>query len=202
MAELELVGGYRVLAPLAKEHMETGDFQAELTVAVVAHNFTPGNGFIDVAEFVPGFVSSKKGSCAESPRGEGEVTCAAGKIGECLFNSSVAAGMIVTSSFSPRAQGKSLQEGLDRASSSPVIISLVEGNVPPCNRKAFPAADCQEVAGQQGTGPVPGCTETCIPEMEVWVLTTAVVGTDPKGSVAGSKPNLSEWGEGGDFASQ
>lgn len=59
MAELELVGGYNVLAPLAEVHMETGDLQAELTVAAVAHNYAPfllGNDFFDLAESVPGFV--------------------------------------------------------------------------------------------------------------------------------------------------
>ncbi|XP_044886526.1 uncharacterized protein LOC123377543 [Mauremys mutica] len=191
-AELELVEGYKVLAPLAQVYMETGDLEAELTVAAVAHNFAPflmGNDFFNVAESIPGFVSSKKESCAEIPRGEGEVTCAAEEIGECLFNSLVA---VENGLCSPGAQGRSLQERLDRVSSCPMIISLGEGDVPPCNREAFPAAECQEVAGQQGTVPALGCTETCIPEIEVGVLMTAAVGADPKGSVAGSKPNMSE----------
>ncbi|CAM2104958.1 unnamed protein product [Caretta caretta] len=92
MAELERMRGYKVLAPLATVHMETGDLQTELTLATVAHNFAPfllGNDFLDVAKFVSGFVSSKKESCAESSRGEGKATCSAGEIGESLFNSSV-----------------------------------------------------------------------------------------------------------------
>ncbi|CAM2115625.1 unnamed protein product [Caretta caretta] len=127
--------------------METGDLQAELTVATVAHNFAPfqpGNDFFDVAESVPGLVNSEKESCAQST-GVGyvcEVTWASGGIGESLLNSSVAvklaafgAGMAVTSSCSSGAQGKCLREELEKASSCPVIICLLEGNVPPVIRR-------------------------------------------------------------------
>ncbi|XP_053878516.1 uncharacterized protein LOC128834074 [Malaclemys terrapin pileata] len=88
MAELELVGGYKVLAPLAKVQMQTSPLQAELTVATVAHNFAPfllGNDFFNVAESVPRLVSSEKGSCAKSPGGEGEVTWTAGGTERCLL---------------------------------------------------------------------------------------------------------------------
>ncbi|XP_065417676.1 uncharacterized protein LOC135974320 [Chrysemys picta bellii] len=205
MAELELVGGYKVLAPLAKVHMQTRDLQAELTVATVANNFAPfllGNDFFSVAESVPGLVSSEKESCAKSPREGGEVTRTAGGIGECLLGSSAAvkdaasgAGLVVASSCSPGAQGKFQREELDEASSCPLIISPGEGDVPPCSKEATTAADCQEVAGQQGAGPALGCTEACVPKVEVGVLGTAVVGTGPKDSIAECQPNPS--GRGG-----
>lgn len=71
MAELELLAGYKVFAPLAKVHMQTKDLQAEPTVATVAHNFAPfllGNDFFSVAESVPGLVSSR-GRCGVKSHG-------------------------------------------------------------------------------------------------------------------------------------
>lgn len=82
MAELELVGGYKVLAPLTKVHMQTSDLQAELTVATVTHNFALfllENYLLNVAESVPGLASSERESCAKSLR---EVVKSHGLLGE------------------------------------------------------------------------------------------------------------------------
>ncbi|KAM7178088.1 uncharacterized protein RBU57_002333 isoform 2-T3 [Macrochelys suwanniensis] len=145
VAELELVGGYKVIAPLAKVHMQTENLQAKLTVATVSHNFAPfllGNDFFAVAESIPGLGGSKQEPGAENPRGGGEVTGTA----------AVAAGVAV-------------------ASSCPVIISPGEGNVLPHSKGgilrategSILACSCEPTAGP-GSPSLQGDTGVSGPE--------------------------------------